>query len=77
MKIEWHVAQQCKQKGAVSCRIGEGPWRSSSQPCLSLFEKCWKTTVGDQVSIIRKTNKHRTWRRKYADESACLLTQML
>jgi len=47
-----------------------------NQPCLSLFEKCWKTTVGYQISTIRKTNKHRTWWRKCTAESACPCTQM-
>jgi len=37
--------------GAVSHRIGEGPWRSSSQPTLFIsFEKCWKLTLGNQIT---------------------------
>ena len=27
------------------------------QPRLSLVEKCWKTTFGDKISTLRKTNK--------------------
>jgi len=45
-----------------------------NQPHSSLFEKCWKTTVGDQRSKVRKTNKHRTWWSKFTGESACLCT---
>jgi len=31
-------------------QVGEWPWRSSSQPPrLSLLEKGWKATVGDQI----------------------------
>jgi len=28
-----------------------------NQRCLLLFDKCWTTTVGDQISTLRKTNK--------------------
>jgi len=47
-----------------------------NQTCLSLFEKCWKTTVDDEISTVRKTNKHTAWWRKCADESACVCIQM-
>jgi len=40
------------------------------------FLKCSKTTVGVQISTVRKTNIHRTWWRKCTDESARLCTQM-
>jgi len=30
----------------------------------------------NEISTIRKKNKHRTWWRKCTDESACLCTQM-
>jgi len=38
--------------------MGEGPWQSLvNQPCLSLFEKFWKTTVGHQNAQLRnRTN---------------------
>jgi len=45
------------KSGTMSSRIGEGPWcHVLNQSRLSFFEKCWKTTVGDQVSTVRKTN---------------------
>ena len=28
-----------------------------NQPRLSLFDKCWETTVRDQISITKKTKK--------------------
>jgi len=38
------------KSGTMSSRIGEGPWcHVLNQSRLSFFEKCWKTTVGDQV----------------------------
>jgi len=30
------------------------------QPCL-LLDKCYKTTVGNKISTIRKTYEHRIW----------------
>ena len=47
-----------------------------NQPCLSLFDKCWITKVGYQISTVRKTNKQtqNMWS-KFIDEGACLCTQ--
>jgi len=28
-----------------------------NQPRLAIFEKCWKTTDGNQTSTVKKTNK--------------------
>jgi len=40
---QWLIS--VNKRGAVSCRIGEGPRWSSSQPtCFSVIEKCCKTT---------------------------------
>jgi len=70
------IADQCKQRGTVSHRIGEWPWRSSSQPTLFIsFEKHWKPTFENQIRTVRKTNTHRTWWRKSTDERACLYTR--
>jgi len=42
------ITEQFKQRMSLSHKIGERPWRSSSQSTLlSLFEKCWKTTSGN------------------------------
>jgi len=68
------IADQCKQRG-VLCHIGlvmDHDGHLVNQSCCSVFEKCWKTTLENQISTIRKTNKHRTWWRKCTDESACL-----
>jgi len=45
------TADQCKQRGAL-CHIGLAKDRGGhlvNQPRLSLFDKCWETTVGDQI----------------------------
>ena len=72
------MVDQCKQRG-VLCHIGlvrdHGDYLVN-QSCLSLFEKFRKTTVGNQINTMRKTNKHITWGRKCTDESACLCKQM-
>jgi len=72
------MAGQCKQSG-VLCYIGlvkDHGGHLVNQPCLSLFEKGWKTTVGDQIGTIRKTCKCRTRWRKCADENTCVFTQL-
>jgi len=46
-----------------------------NQPRLSL-KSVEKTTVGDQISTVRKTNEHRTRWRKCTDESSCLCIPM-
>jgi len=62
----------------VSHGIGEEPWRSSSLPTLFItFEKCWKTTVGDQTSTVRRKQTNT----EYGEENlqtkrACLCTQV-
>jgi len=28
-----------------------------NQPCLLFIAKCWKTTVGNKIRTVRKTNK--------------------
>jgi len=62
----------------VSYRIYEEPCGGHlvNQPRESRFEKGWKTTVGNQISKVRKTNKHRRWWSKFTDESSCLYTQI-
>jgi len=51
------IADLCKQRGSL-CHIGLVKDRGIhlvNQPCLSLFEKCWKTIVGDQTqSMVMK-----------------------
>ena len=72
------IADQYKQKG-VLCHIGLVRVHGGhlvNQPSWSLFEKCWKTTVENQISTIRKTNKHKPRWRKCIEESACQCTQM-
>ena len=60
------IADRCKQRWAL-CHIGLAKDRGDrlvNQPRLSLFDKCWETTVGDQISIMKreqKTNECRTW----------------
>jgi len=72
------IADQCEQR-ATTCHIGlvkDHGGHLVHQPHLSLFEKCWKTTVRYQISTVRKTNKHRAWWSKFTDENTCLCTQM-
>ena len=47
-----------------------------NQPCFSVFEKCWQTTLGNEIGTIRKANKLRTQWWKCTDENACLCTHM-
>jgi len=60
------IADRCKQRWAL-CHIGLAKDRGDrlvNQPRLSLFDKCCETTVGDQISIMKreqKTNECRTW----------------
>jgi len=49
--------------GQVWENLGKNP---SHQPCISVFEKSWKTTLGNQISTTRETNRHRTWWRNCA-----------
>ena len=76
------IVDQCKQRGAL-CHIGLAKDRGghSSQPTpFIIFDKCWETTVGHQISIMetktKKTNERRTWWRNCTGETACLCTQM-
>jgi len=40
-----------------------------------IFRSKTKTTAGDQINTVSKTNKHRTQRSKLTDENTCLCTQ--
>jgi len=60
--IPGKVADQCKQTMAL-CHTGlvkEHDGHTVNQPRLSL-KSVENTTVGDQISTVMKTNKHRTW----------------
>ena len=58
------IADQCKQRGAL-CHVGLAKDRGGhlvNQPRLSFFDKCWETTVGHQISIMkRKTKTKNEW----------------
>ena len=76
------IVDQCKQRGAL-CNIGlakDSGGHLVNQTRLSFFDKRWETTVGHQISIMKrktkKTNERRTWWRKCTGETACLCTQM-
>jgi len=58
MKTQW-LNNWSFWTGSVtaSYRIGEKPWRSSSQPRLWLFETCWKNTDRNQISTVRKNKQ--------------------
>jgi len=59
-KLNGTIADQCKQRGAL-CHIGLAKDRGGhlvNQPCLSLFNKCWETTVGHQQSIMKRKTKN-------------------
>ena len=67
----------------MSYRIGERPWRSSSQPTpfiifwQVLTNNSWTSNKhNEKKNKNKKTNEHRTWWRKYTGETACLCTQM-
>jgi len=50
MKIQWHNNwSMWTKRGTVSYRIGEGPWRSSSQP--TPFITFWKVLKTQQLEI--------------------------
>jgi len=89
MKTQWNgtiiIVDQCKQRGALcmSYTIGLAKDRGGhlvNQPRLSFFDKCWETTVGRQISIMKRKTKKRMnaehpdqrWWRKCTGESACL-----
>jgi len=67
-KTKWNhngtIADQCKQRGAL-CHIGLAKDHGGhlvNQPRLSHFDKCWETTVGHQISIMkRKTKTKNEW----------------
>jgi len=53
------IAHQRKQRGAL-CHIGLAKDRGGhlvNQPRLPLFDKCWETTVGDQISMMKRKRK--------------------
>ena len=55
------LADQCKQRGAL-CHTGLAKDRGGhliNQPRLSLFDKCWETTVAHQISIMKRKTKKR------------------
>jgi len=55
MKMRWHKNRSMQTKsGTVLCRIGEEPpcGHPVNQPPLTLFENCWKRTVGDQKITV-------------------------
>jgi len=57
------TADQCKQRRAP-CHLGLAKDRGGhlvNQPRLSLFNKCWETTVGDQISIKKRKTKKNEW----------------
>jgi len=57
----------------VSHRIGEGPWWSSStKPVYHFLKDLVKQQLEseNQMSIVRKTNKHRTRLGKHTDEES-------
>jgi len=47
-------------------------WSSSQPNPFINFWEVLRTTVRDQISTVRKTNKYRTWQGKFTDENACL-----
>jgi len=69
-KCNGAIADQRKQRG-VLCHVGlvkDHGGHLVNQPCLLVLEKCWKTTLGNEITTVRKTNKYRTWWRKCTGE---------